>query len=333
MTEGMQAAMARVAQLQALIAGPRSLSTVATPATTSADGTTSSNGTDFAAQLAKVLGTDTATDGKGGPTLDLGAKVIDIGKKYLGTPYKWGGTNPDTGLDCSGFTKLVYKQVGIDLPRVSRDQAKVGTKVGSLAEAKPGDLLFFDSPVHHVGIYVGDNKILDAPKTGDVVRIRKVWEKPSAIRRVLPETSAASAMSAVPAVPKGGSTLSGPYASLFVAAGRKHGVDPALLSAVAKAESGYKADAVSRAGAQGLMQLMPSTARGLGVNPKDPAEAVDGAARLLAGYLRDYKGNTDLVLAAYNAGPGAVRKYGGVPPFNETRTYVERVTRFWENLR
>ena len=347
----MQAAMARVAQLQSLIAGPRSLTTTATSTSTSqtaaGGSTTSSSGTDFAATLAKALdgatGTTRATGTTAGKTTgrtttnaDLGAKVTDIARKYLGTPYKWGGTDPDRGLDCSGLTQLVFKQVGVDLPRVSRDQAHAGTKVDSLAKAKPGDLLFFDSPVHHVGIYLGDNKILDAPKTGDVVRIRKVWEHPSAIRRVLPETAATAATAASSAVSMGqasGSGLSGPYAALFTASGKRHGIDPALLSAVAKAESGYKATAVSKAGAQGLMQLMPSTARGLGVNPKDPAEAIDGAARLLSGYLRDYHGKTDLALAAYNAGPGAVRKYGGVPPYNETRTYVERVTRNWENLR
>jgi cell wall-associated NlpC family hydrolase len=336
MTEGMQAAMARVAQLQALIAGPRSLSTAATASTTSTGtpASTSRSGTDFAASLAKALdGATGATTDQPATGAELGAKVVDIARQYLGTPYKWGGTDPGKGLDCSGLTQLVYKQVGVGLPRVSRDQAHAGTRVDSLAEARPGDLLFFDSPVHHVGIYLGDDKILDAPKTGDVVRIRKVWEKPSAIRRVLPETSGVSGTSGLSVGQTSGSGLSGPYAALFAAAGKRHGVDPALLSAVAKAESGYKANAVSRAGAQGLMQLMPSTARSLGVDPKDPAEAIDGAARLLSGYLRDYHGKTELALAAYNAGPGAVRKYGGVPPYNETRTYVERVTRNWENLR
>jgi soluble lytic murein transglycosylase-like protein len=81
------------------------------------------------------------------------------------------------------------------------------------------------------------------------------------------------------------------------------------------------------------MQLMPATARSLGVNAYDPAQAVDGAARLLAGHLRSYGGRVDLALAAYNAGPGAVKKYGGVPPYNETRTYIQRVTTYWEALR
>jgi soluble lytic murein transglycosylase-like protein len=128
--------------------------------------------------------------------------------------------------------------------------------------------------------------------------------------------------------------LSGtPYAQLFTSAGKRYGVDPALLSAIAKAESAYQPAALSPAGARGLMQLMPGTARSLGVNPDVPAQAVDGAARLMADHLRTFNGRVDLALAAYNAGPGAVRKYGGVPPFDETRTYVQRVTKNWGELR
>ena len=116
-----------------------------------------------------------------------------------------------------------------------------------------------------------------------------------------------------------------PFADLFSTAGQKYGVDPALLAAIAKQESGYNPRAVSPAGAQGLMQLMPGTAAGLGVeNPFDPAQAVDGAARLMRDLL-DRFGRTDLALAAYNAGPGAVLKYGGIPPYPETQRYVPAV--------
>ena len=85
--------------------------------------------------------------------------------------------------------------------------------------------------------------------------------------------------------------------------------------------------AVSLAGAVGLMQLMPATARGLGVDPRNPAQAIDGAARLLKNHL-DTFGSTSLALAAYNAGPGAVQRYGGVPPYRETQQYVQRVIGF-----
>ncbi len=125
--------------------------------------------------------------------------------------------------------------------------------------------------------------------------------------------------------------ISGPYATVFEAAGRRHGVDPALLSAIAKAESGYNPHAGSSAGAGGLMQLMPGTARELGVDRFSVTSSVDGAARLVAAHQRSF-GGVDEVLAAYNAGPGAVRKYGGVPPFVETRAYVVRVKQFRKEI-
>ncbi len=116
-----------------------------------------------------------------------------------------------------------------------------------------------------------------------------------------------------------------PYASLFLKAQAKYGVDAELLATVAKHESSFNPRAVSHAGAQGLMQLMPATARGLAVaDPFDPAQAVDGAARLLRDLTREF-GRTDLALAAYNAGPGAVHKYHGIPPYPETQNYVRSI--------
>jgi soluble lytic murein transglycosylase-like protein len=116
-----------------------------------------------------------------------------------------------------------------------------------------------------------------------------------------------------------------PYAELFNAAGAKYGVSPKLLAAVAKVESNYNPRAVSGAGARGLMQNMPGTASGLGVtNPFDPAQAIDGAAKLLSGNLKQF-GSLDLAVAAYNAGGGAVKKYGGIPPYAETQAYVPKV--------
>ena len=115
-----------------------------------------------------------------------------------------------------------------------------------------------------------------------------------------------------------------PYADLFARAGSRYGVDPSLLAAVASQESGFDSRAVSSAGAQGLMQFMPSTAAGLGVNPLDPSSAIDGAARYLSSLTRQF-GSTDLALAAYNAGPGTVSRYGGIPPYGETQNYVRAV--------
>lgn len=114
--------------------------------------------------------------------------------------------------------------------------------------------------------------------------------------------------------------------SLVQAAAAKYGLDPALLQAVIQQESAGKPDAVSSSGAQGLMQLMPSTAASLGVtDPFDPAQNVDAGARYLQGLLNQYGGNVTLALAAYNAGPGRVAQYGGVPPFPETQNYVSSI--------
>ncbi len=114
------------------------------------------------------------------------------------------------------------------------------------------------------------------------------------------------------------------FETLFKTAAERAGVDEHLVKAVAEVESGFRPDARSTAGAVGLMQLMPSTAKALGVNPYDPAANVAGGARYLRTML-DKFGSVPLALAAYNAGPGAVEKYGGIPPYKETQAYVERV--------
>ena len=115
------------------------------------------------------------------------------------------------------------------------------------------------------------------------------------------------------------------YRGPIAAAALANGVAPALLAALLRSESAFDPRAVSPAGAQGIAQLMPATARGLGVrDPLDPSQAIPAAARLLGGHLRAF-GSVPLALAAYNAGPGAVRRYGGVPPYRETQAYVARV--------
>src|SRR5436305_3785348 len=136
---------------------------------------TSTDGTAFASELSSV--TDSAT----GATGDA---VVASAEKYLGVPYKFGGTDPATGLDCSGFVQRAFSDLGIKLPRIAADQAKVGQAVPSLAQAQPGDLLAFGQPVDHIAIYVGDGKMIAAPHTGDHVKIESVYTTPTAIRRV-----------------------------------------------------------------------------------------------------------------------------------------------------
>ena len=116
------------------------------------------------------------------------------------------------------------------------------------------------------------------------------------------------------------------YASEFKAASKTHKVDDAFLRAIAHAESGFNPNATSPKGAQGLMQLMPNTAKELGVsNPYQSKEAINGGAKMLKQLLARYKGDYAKTAAAYNAGIGAVAKFGGIPPYRETVSYVDKV--------
>jgi soluble lytic murein transglycosylase len=116
------------------------------------------------------------------------------------------------------------------------------------------------------------------------------------------------------------------FDGIIARAGESHGVAPGLVKAVVHAESNFRRRAVSAKGAQGLMQLMPSTARALGLDdPFDPWQNIFGGTRYLGDLIRRYSGDLQLALAAYNAGATAVAHYGGIPPYRETQGYVERV--------
>ena len=122
------------------------------------------------------------------------------------------------------------------------------------------------------------------------------------------------------------------YEHIISACASKYGVNASLIKAVIHAESGYNPNAVSRKGASGLMQLMPGTARSLKVsNSFDPKDNVEGGVKYLRFLLDTFHGDVSLAVAAYNAGLNKVAKYGGIPPYNETRTYVNRVLSYMQS--
>lgn len=179
---------------------------LATTSTTSAvqalTGASASTGTsqDFATQLAALSGAAAVAPTPASASGPTGADLVAEARKYVGVPYVWGGATPQ-GLDCSGLVKLSLSALGVDMPRVAREQMTQGTPVASLDQAEPGDLLVFDGG-SHIGIYLGEGRMIDAPKPGDRVRERDVYETPTAIRRVLPTASeaAAAAAAAAPAL-------------------------------------------------------------------------------------------------------------------------------------
>ncbi len=123
------------------------------------------------------------------------------------------------------------------------------------------------------------------------------------------------------------------YDNIIKDASRKHGVDSSLVKAVIRAESDFDNYAVSKAGAQGLMQLMPETAKKLAVKDCfDPGENIHAGVRYLKLQLRNFRNDVPMALAAYNAGENAVRKYGRIPPYKETETFVARVLRYWDEF-
>jgi cell wall-associated NlpC family hydrolase len=309
-----------------------------------ADQTDSTGAVEIPAGSAPTATTPATTSTGPATTSDTGttgADVVSDAEKYLGVPYVYGGTDPATGLDCSALVQRTYADLGITLPRTSQEQSTLGTAVDSLADAQPGDLVCFNTPATHIGIYIGNNQMIDAPHTGEKVHIQTITTTPSTIRRIIgssvdttattgvgSSTSTSAALTGRPVALGGlGSSADAgesTYAAQFAAAEQKYDLPTGLLSAVAKAESDYQPNAVSSAGAIGLMQLMPDTAAALGVDPTNPSQSIDGAARLLQGELAKY-GSVPLALAAYNAGGPAVDKYGGIPPYPETENYVKEI--------
>lgn len=213
MTGGVAAVQARIAEIRAYVEPatvPAAAATsAASGASASASGVSASGsaaaGTDFAAALAQLTGAAGADLGTvpahALSTTVTGQDLVEAAKKYLGTPYVWGGESlAEGGLDCSGLVLRSLADLGITsgVPRVARDQATLGEAVPSLDQALPGDLVVLNGG-KHIGIYVGDGQMIDAPKPGKSVTIRDVYAEPTTIRRILPQAAATATAAPAPA--------------------------------------------------------------------------------------------------------------------------------------
>ncbi|MEH0109331.1 C40 family peptidase [Tersicoccus sp. MR15.9] len=263
------------------------LSSITDPATAAASALASASSVDA------VSGAATVGTAAGGVT---GTDVVDAAKKYVGVPYVWGGTDPAVGMDCSGFVQRVFKDVGIQLPRLVRDQMTHGTPVASLKDAKPGDLLISFGG-DHIAIYVGDGKAIDAPVPGKTIQVRDAWEKYSnltAIRRIVPDSTSSSATSAL--IGPTGTALTGTGSTVGVAAASAPVTVGATSVPLTASQKQYAQQIVNRVKERGLPQRAAEIALATAMqesnlrmywNPKVPgsqALAPDQSAQGVDGY-------------------------------------------------
>ncbi|TRW45627.1 C40 family peptidase [Georgenia yuyongxinii] len=223
---GVAAVQARMAEISARIAMVSGATPSAAIAVSSRDVNSSARSdAAFAAALDTAVAGTASSSSSGLSTSELlarftgaqggtGAAFVASASKYLGVPYVWGGEDA-TGMDCSGLIQRAFADMGVSVPRTAREQMKVGTEVGSLAQAQPGDLIVTRGGAH-IAIYLGDNKILHAPRPGEQVSVRELFETDAdidTIRRVVPAGSApgfdAAQVAATAAAGLGGSAALG----------------------------------------------------------------------------------------------------------------------------
>ncbi|MBU3186659.1 phage tail tape measure protein [Clostridium estertheticum] len=243
-----------------------------------------------------LVGGVSALEGKAVAT-SSGNAIVEQAKKYLGTPYVWGGESTK-GFDCSGLVQYVYKQLGKDIGRTTYDQVKEGTKVEK-KDLKPGDVVFFGDPSapHHEAIYAGDGNIIQAPQTGDVVKISKLSDRNdyATARRMMASSSSTSSIAT------GGTALPSAvlkYKAQLAAAGKKYGVNDVnlLMAIMAQESSGNGGD-----------PMQASESIGLSANAiQDPSRSIDVGVKYIAQAIQKAGGNIPLGLQAYNYGDGFI---------------------------
>ena len=201
----------------------------------------------------------------------------------------------------------------------ARENGGQGTPMRTLMAAACGAALMAgDAPAEGLNLSGGGGGFSAMTRVLD----GRASDQYRASSRLRPESAVPAATRA--ALPRYAGRYRGEYLSMARAAATRHGVPPDLFARLVQQESAWNPAAVSSKGALGLAQLMPFTASKLGVNPHDPAQNLDGGARYLR-QMYDRFGTWRLALAAYNAGPGAVEKHGGVPPYRETQGYVRKI--------
>lgn len=287
---------------------------------------------------------------------ELWNNIYQVLQAQLGKNYEFGADGPDT-FDCSGLVEYIYNQfsdkTGITMKRSTYEQCEQGEEVDSSNQStwQPGDLVFFigdDSQnglPGHVGIYIGNDEYIQAPSTGDVVKISNISDRSDlwGVRRIISDSSGSTSTSSGQnnSSSNDGSSLyqsiNGTYADLFTEVGKEYGVDPILLASIAMQESGLDPNAVSSAGALGLCQFMPDTFTSLGFDQSeifDPYTNASACAIYIKQLLDATGGDLTAALQCYNLGPNAYKSYGGdvskMPA--ETQAYAGAVYNWYEQF-
>jgi|GEM_PF-2889600 len=223
----------------------------------------STNGSDFASTLQRVTASSVGTG-----TNATGQQAVDLAQQYLGVPYVYGGSDPKTGLDCSGLVQVVYREMGIELPRTTYDQVKLGTAVDR-ADLRPGDLVFSvgdkgNQVNGHVGIYAGNGRYIVAPHTGDVVKIANLPDNITAIRRIIPGGTGLGGTTGASSSLASGALASALSSSLGGTNGSSTNLDSLLTSALGKYGSSptQLAEAVQLKAANSIGVADPSSLSG-----------------------------------------------------------------------